>query len=1209
MPSRLKSFELTGYKTFASKTEFLFADGITAIIGPNGSGKSNIADALRWVLGEQSYGLLRGKKTEDMIFAGSENRSRAGMAQATVIFNNGDGWLPIDFSEVAITRRAYRDGENEYLLNGQKVRLKDVSELLAKSGLAERTYTIIGQGLVDAALALKAEDRRRLFEEAAGIGLYRARREESLRRLDNTKRNLDRVQDILAELQPRLRSLERQAKRAQEYDQICANLHIKLREYYGYHWHLAQSEFNDALNAARKQEEVLSAAQLVQVRVDDEISALRQKLHQLNLELGTKQKQLLELNQQREIITRKHAIGQERIRLLIQQRSENQSEIERQREILALLEERCNLAQSEVEQLTIEMSEHQAKLLEIEQLFKQQELERLGIEKIAETAKRTLSEIVNQQAHIKARIDEKRALRDRQQASLKTAINNIERTQLELDAANVDAGKAVLALNEATVNLENTSAQYQSVSHEYKQIEIDISQIQKEKNQLEGQLTRRKTEFEVVKQAEMSLNGYAEGSQILFTTHGNLDNSGLLGVIGSHLIVPEEFERAISAALGEYINGVVYSHSGLVKDSIELLRTKTARGAILPLDRLKVSTRFRIDAAKIPGENQSILGVAVDLIQFPSDFRKVIDILLGQVIVVKDRADAEALLVKLNAQSFPNLRVVTLDGELYSTNGMIMVGAPSLGIISRPRRLVQLGEDLEVLGRQRDEIYQRLSQFENKLVASGENLHSIEKRLKNVQIQVNQSQEKLRSIQLTTQNLSQNHNWHLEQKELIEKQIYLDMQSEKALSVELENIEGLAEKAREDLALCNGKLGTLIEAGIKDEVSYWKTRYAVSEQAVNDANRRYQDRKGEVDRVSSDIGALENRVETISHELIKLESEQVVTLDSGKLISSEIDVLQSEITPLEAEANQLEDEQSSNLRKDTEARQRFRAAEHYHTQAKINLAKKQEILDSLRRRIEDDFGLVSFNYIESVTGPKPLPIEGMVEELPIVAALPPGADESIRQQKAQLKKLGPVSLEAQSEYTEVSERFKFMNEQVSDLHRAEKDLQEVIVELDAIMEREFRRTYDAVAQEFKSIFTRLFNGGMARLVLTDPGNISDTGIDIEARLPGRREQGLSLLSGGERSLTAVALVFALLRISPTPFCILDEVDAMLDEANVGRFREVLTELSEKTQFIVITHNRNTVQAAGVIYGVTMGRDTASQVISLKLNDVKGVYGV
>src|SRR5512139_281923 len=275
MPSRLKSLELHGYKTFASRTLFEFAGAVTCIVGPNGSGKSNIADSLRWVLGEQSYSLLRGKRTEDMIFSGSEQRPRAGMASATVVFDNSDGWLPIDFSEVAITRRAFRDGLNEYLLNGQRVRLKDVSELLAESGLAERTYTIIGQGLVDAALSLKADERRRLFEEAAGISLHRSRREEALRRLDVTRRNLERVQDILAELQPRLRSLERQARRALEYDQAKTDLRILLREWYGYHWHQAQEELTESQEAARHQELALNKVRKEQADLDQKLALIR----------------------------------------------------------------------------------------------------------------------------------------------------------------------------------------------------------------------------------------------------------------------------------------------------------------------------------------------------------------------------------------------------------------------------------------------------------------------------------------------------------------------------------------------------------------------------------------------------------------------------------------------------------------------------------------------------------------------------------------------------------------------------------------------------------------------------------------------------------------------------------------------------------------------------------------------------------------------
>ena len=351
MTPRLKSLELHGYKTFANRTAFEFPGPVTAIVGPNGSGKSNIADALRWVLGEQSYSLLRGKKTEDMIFSGSEQRARAWMASATVIFDNSDDWLPIDFTEVAIARRAYRDGENEYLLNGQRVRLRDVSELLAQSGLAERTYTIIGQGLVDAALALKAEERRRLFEEAAGIGLHRSRREEALRRLETTQRNLQRVEDILAELQPRLRSLERQARRAQEYEQVKADLHLLLREWYGYHWHHAQSELAQAREAARSREKALDAARQAQASLDQQLQVLRERIQDLRAQLNDLHRQSAKLHGEREGTSRQLAVSDERMHFLEGQEQETLRAVSRATEETSLIEDRLAGAKEEVRQL------------------------------------------------------------------------------------------------------------------------------------------------------------------------------------------------------------------------------------------------------------------------------------------------------------------------------------------------------------------------------------------------------------------------------------------------------------------------------------------------------------------------------------------------------------------------------------------------------------------------------------------------------------------------------------------------------------------------------------------------------------------------------------------------------------------------------------------------------------------------------------------
>ncbi|NMC78402.1 MAG: AAA family ATPase, partial [Chloroflexi bacterium] len=355
----LKSLELQGYKTFASRMTFEFPAKITAIVGPNGAGKSNIADSLRWVLGEQSYSLLRGRKTEDMIFAGSEQRPRASMASATIVFDNESGWLPIDFVEVSIARRAYRDGQNEYLLNGQRVRLREISELLAKSGLAERTYTIIGQGLVDAALSLKPDERRRFFEEAAGIGLYRSRREESLNRLETTQRNLLRVQDILSELEPRLKSLERQARRAQEYEQIKADLQLLLRDWYGYHWHRTQKELLRAREAYREQENRLQQTRARQMDMEGQVELSRGKLQELRNQLNQWHSESAGLHQEREKQSRSLAVMDERQRALLEQQQSLQSEQSRLEEEQKAWQERIQAQQGGLEQLQEEQAEAQ----------------------------------------------------------------------------------------------------------------------------------------------------------------------------------------------------------------------------------------------------------------------------------------------------------------------------------------------------------------------------------------------------------------------------------------------------------------------------------------------------------------------------------------------------------------------------------------------------------------------------------------------------------------------------------------------------------------------------------------------------------------------------------------------------------------------------------------------------------------------------------
>jgi chromosome segregation protein len=1209
MPSRLKSFELHGYKTFASRNEFIFSDRITAIVGPNGSGKSNIADALRWVLGEQSFGLLRAKKTEDMIFAGSENRPRAGMASATVVFDNSDGWLPLDFSEVGITRRAYRDGENEYLLNGQRVRLKDVSEVLAQSGLAERTYTIIGQGLVDAALALKAEERRRLFEEAAGIGLHRTRREEAIKRLETTRRNLERVQDILAELQPRLRSLERQAKRAQEYNQMRADLKVILREWYGYHWHLAQSELVTAQVSAKKNEKVYNEVQSNQMHLDEKLSSYRSRINRIREELSKYHQDLTQLHQNREALSREQAVNNERARLLTQQLEQLFTERNKASEEIILQKDQLAVADQELKQLEQELSEAQQSAAESLEGLDQRQHERTELESSLKQLQTKNAELEAKYAQIRARQAEKEAHIRRLQSGLEKINEQMDTAQAELKAAE----KQYHATQLSKAEKENIT---QKKRQEYKQIQEKLGAIEQEIKKLDEKISTQKTlaaqvqaEVRVLEEAEKNLTGYEEGARILLQAVQDKRLNGAIGSLGNSLEISEQYETAIAAVLGEYIDALVIERIDQSESALDLIDSDTIRGSIFPLDVISPIKPLSLDPEKAPVHPDAILGVAANLIKSEPRLKPIIDLLFGQVIVVEDRKTAREIIASREIRKLPGAKVVTLKGEIYYSSGQIVRGAAKKGLLARPRRQRETKNTIE-------QVQSLLDQYQEKSVALQNSLEEARAEEERITGELQKSEKDEQSVtsqlqqqELQVEKIQRNFQWQQEQKGRTQTEIDQELQEIENQNQELERIDKelkLVKTLRDERL---GDLNTLPLDELITQNTYWNTNVAVIERAVLDAKKHKEDKQENYQQLENNLNELAGRSSQLEIEIEALSKRIDENSKEEGLTATKIEELSLKVNPLEDELNTVEKDHSGLLLTDAESRLALRTAEQQYTQAKINLARHQEAFESLRGHIEDDFGLVSFDYTDSVSGPKPLPLDGMVEELPKVAELPAELEETIRQKKTQIRRMGAINAEAQTEYQEVKERFEFLNSQVEDLDKAESHIKEVIEELDILMEREFNRTFEAVAQEFKQIFTRLFGGGSARLTLTDPDNLTETGIDIEARLPGRREQGLSLLSGGERSLTAAALVFSLLRVSPTPFCILDEVDAMLDEANVGRFRDLLTELSEKTQFIVITHNRNTVQAANIVYGVTMGRDSASQVISLRMDELGEEFGV
>lgn len=1183
---RLKSLELQGYKTFATKTLFSFAPTITAIVGPNGTGKSNIADAIRWVLGEQAYSLLRGKKTEDMIFSGSELRARAGMASASIIFDNSDEWLPIDFSEVAVGRRAYRDGQNEYLINEQKVRLRDVAELLSESGLAERTYTVIGQGLVDAALSLRAEERRQLFEEAAGIGLYRARREESVRRLDATRRNLERVQDILAELRPRLRSLDRQAQRARDYEQVKNDLRSSLRTWYGYHWHEQQHRLSRARELAERHR--LQRGRLLerQQTIENKLQLRRSSIKELRTRLDEWSGRSSELFTQRESLGRQVAVLRERIRWMEEQRGLVESELASLQRQRLQLDNSLEVAQKELENQASEVESLEANL---ENGDAQDSLgDRRSVEEQMERIRRDLEFLAASEAAWSARHTHWEEQRLQAKRVLSELSPELERAQAQWKDADQRLRRSETRRQQLEAELQSARdqqaeeiARERSLAQDLAQAEAEMASVEAEKSRLEASLSA----------IDEMRRGQEAGARVLLRAaeHGEL--SGDIERLLTTLKVSEAHRRAISTALGELMEALTLDDQEQLLSALEMLQSKPGPGRTILLS-LESKTAYEVVE---PPNRPGILGNALDFVRADPRVKQALERLLGTTWVVADRKTA----MRLRAEVEDSVRLVTLTGELFLADGTVIVGEAS-----------HQGSEED-----RQSLLAEMTFISQQTVAAAEQLADLRQRRQEAKAVVEEGDQEMDRLRRERQS---------------SEAAVLPLRAEaEALKEAMTALRERSDLQMERLAEAEGRLGQLSEEGSafeaergKLERSLTELRRRMGEWNLGDADARLtarweaaraaleaaRERLAEIEsRVGSseadleakraELGASAGEIEAIRVELAGLQSQ-------AEQVEAQLEARSTELEPSERKLQEAERRRSELLEESSEVRAQLQRVENQFSQTQVQLARREEELRGLQRRIEDDFGLVAYEYDEATTGQEPLPFEGLVERLPAERRLPEGLKTQVQRLRAQLRRMGAINPEARAEHRAVKERVEFLTSQIDDLRSAESHIREVIAELDVIMAREFRKTFDLVAVEFKEAFQRLFDGGSARLELTDPSDPNETGIEIEARLPGKREQGLAVLSGGERSLAASALVFALLRVSPTPFCVLDEVDAMLDEVNVVRFCEMLQELSETTQFIVITHNRHTVQVAEAVYGVSMSADSTSKVISLDLEQAE-----
>ena len=1192
---RLKKITLHGYKTFANKTEIIFDSNVTAIVGPNGSGKSNIADGIRWVMGEQAFSVLRGKKTEDMIFNGSNQRSRMGMAEVSILLNNSDNWLPIDFDEVVITRRAYRSGENEYYINGSRVRLKDVHELLDRSGLGRRTHTVIGQGMIDQALSQRPEDRRILFEEAAGITHYRTKRRLTIDRLGKTQDNLTRVRDIIAEIEPRLKKLEKQAEKAIQHDKISAELRDLLRVWYGYNWHQGVSKLVDARAAVAHWRKVIEKTNGLIEAFSAKTATLRQEQMMLRGNLAEWRRELAALEQGRSELQKEQAVAEERIRALSVEKDRLTAAIGLMLETIRAEEERLQEARDVLEAIQGQRGQHEQQLQEAQTALQALETERAQTEEALTQAREKLMATITAINDRESRIQHAGEQRETLQQELAQSMADVEKA--EADAAELASrwGRINARLQALGHQISDLREQHRQTEERERETVVRRARLERQRNEFAAQVRELQARYELLDRLRAEGEGlYAGVKQVVRASReGRLH--GVLGPIATLLEAPDQYEQAIEAALGGRLQDVVVESWEDAEAAIGYLKqTRAGRATFLPLDNLRPLRRNPTPSG------QGIVGWAADIIAFDDAIRPAVELLLGQILVVTDLSVAR----RINRGRGQRPRIVTLEGDYVHPGGSVSGGSRNKrqkgGMLAREREYRQLPDQIKKVQARVKLLDEEIENLNQAIAAIEEERTRLVKAASDLGVQEKSLTTELGQVQSALDRAQQARTWHQEraQKLKLDLENYGRMLAQlreeiSALRLEQNTIDNRAAALEE-------KVRALSTSGLMQAVARAQARMdaiderlqaqaaivAEQQQRLTQINEEMDGRKGRLTALSEEAETLKRRLAAI-HEALSASDQRRLAL-------------QEQIAPAQARLDALVNGWIEHDATGEALRQRLHQEEQQLNQALLAQQRAEDQLKYLRKQIENDFGLVTFETEEGVTSQEPLPFDKIVTTLPRVTTISAEMKEEIQRLKGLLRHLGPINPEAQAEFQATKERHEFLTQQSLDLEEAAEQLQQVISELDELMDQEFRRTFKAVAQAFTHYFTRLFGGGTAKLLLTDPRDITNTGVEIIARPPGKRSANLTMLSGGERALTAAALIFSIISVSPTPFAVLDEIDAALDEANIERVKSVLSELSEKAQFIIITHSRATLEIADTIYGVSMGGDSVSQVISLKL---------
>ncbi|RDW19458.1 chromosome segregation protein SMC [Oceanobacillus arenosus] len=1181
----LKRIESVGFKSFAERINIEFVPGVTAVVGPNGSGKSNIIDAIRWVLGEQSAKALRGTKMEDIIFQGSDTRKALNVAEVTLVLDNQDQKLPLDYEEVSVSRRVFRSGDSEFYINKQSCRLKDIIDLFMDSGLGREAFSIISQGKVEEILSSKPDDRRTIFEEAAGVLKYKQRKKKAEYKLAETQENLNRVEDIIHEIEKQINPLKEQAETANKYVDLKEKLKhheisLLIAEIEQLHngW---QSLLADIEKQKAAEQNLRTAIQQKETAIEKE----KQGIQKLDEEMEVQQSRLLATTEHLEKYEGRKQLLHERTKHL----DENKQKLDTQKNETAV---KIGAMHEELIKEQKKLSEIQAKRQttkeQIKSLQAKLEISKETIFDQIEDLKADYIELLNNQA---AKRNEKQSIH----SQLKQITGKKDKQHDKFQ----DLLKVREALQEKKVEIE---AIYQVKNEGYLKTTTQIKGLKQRletgRNTFQDSQSKLykgyqyienlKSKKEMLDEMKEDFQGFFQGVKAVLKAREENQLDQIEGAVIELIDVPKKYITAIETVLGGQAQHIVVQDDQAARNAIMWLkRTNNGRATFLPLQ--SIQERFiTLDMEQQIKTHQGYIGIAAHLVKANARYMRAINHLMGHVIIAENLKDANDIARMVNRR----YRVVTLEGDVVNPGGSMSGGAQkktNQSLFTREKDILEITEKLT-------EFQKKIILFEQKVQREKQQIATDEKELEQAEATLADQQHTLRELQadarevtLKLESLNDNLSIYDQDKNQFMQDSDTLQTRDEQLTKELDTITTSLESIQKEIDSLSNQ-----EAKFKDNQEKLQNEYYQHQVVLAEQDERVKNQREKARITQSQLEVLQEQYDTMAIELTNLvEMEQSTetaeevdqTIESSRLEKEEI------ITSIQQKRNERIErtERTSVLENELKI-------ENKEHQAFLQAIQQMEVkVNRLDVELENRLNHLQNEY--TITYEKAKQTYEKADDME-------HSKQIVQELKFSIEQLGAVNLGAVDEYERISERYTFLTEQKDDLVEAKQTLYTVINEMDEEMKRRFDLTFNQIKEEFTIVFQQLFNGGHAELKLTDPKNLLDTGIDIVAQPPGKKLQNLSLLSGGERALTAIALLFAILRVRPVPFCILDEVEAALDEANVVRFAKYVKSYSKQTQFIVITHRQGTMEEADVLYGVTMQESGVSRLVSVRLEDTK-----